>query len=169
MPVDGRSMQLPVCRDYNTCILPFHYVRHHLRHPLVEPSVMVCIRLSHRLDQRRVHHRAQCRMPSTSSCSNATKLNAQRIAMLSGLLAGTMLICLTPFNLYRFIIGHSGNFSLHSSLMSIFSSLSSMTNIRIAFLLVIMAVLLKVSRHVTKTEARDFIKRHSIIITACKG
>ena len=94
------------------------------------------------------------------------KLNARRIAMLSGLLAGTMLICLTPFNLYRFIIGHSGDFSLHASLMSIFTSLSSMTNIRIAFLLVIMAVLLKVSRHVTKTETRDFIKKHSIIITA---
>lgn len=93
------------------------------------------------------------------------KLNTRRIAMLSGLLTGTLLLCLTPFNLYRFMTGHNGDATLHSSLISIFSSLAAMTNIRIALLLIIMAVGLKISRHVTKAEARDFMKSHAIIIT----
>lgn len=93
------------------------------------------------------------------------KLNTRRIAMLSGLLTGTLLLCLTPFNLYRFMTGHNGDTSLLSSFMSIFSSMAAMTNIRIALLLVIVVFVLKVSRHVTKAEARDFMKSHAIIIT----
>lgn len=93
------------------------------------------------------------------------KLNTRRIAMLSGLLTGTLLLCLTPFNLYRFMTGHNGDTSLLSSFMSIFSSMAAMTNIRIALLLVIVVFVLKVSHHVTKAEARDFMKSHTIIIT----
>lgn len=93
------------------------------------------------------------------------KLNTRRIAMLSGLLTGTLLLCLTPFNLYRFMTGHNGDTSLLSSFMSIFSSMAAMTNIRIALLLIIVVLVLKVSHHVTKTEARDFMKSHAIIIT----
>ena len=93
-------------------------------------------------------------------------LDGRRIAMLSGLMAGTLLLCLTPFNLYRFTVSHNSGITLLSSLTGMVTSLAAMTNIRIAFLLVIVAVILRASRLMTKAGLRSFIKNHTIIITA---
>lgn len=94
------------------------------------------------------------------------QLTPRRIAMLGGLFAGTLLICLTPFNLYRFMLGHSGGTSLLGSVSKIALAVSGMTNIRISFLLIIMTIALLTLRVTPRKAMLRFAGRHTIIITA---
>lgn len=67
-------------------------------------------------------------------------LTPKRIAMIAGLFLGTLLLCTTPFNLYRFMLGHPGGTSILGSIAKVAVSISQMTNARISILLIIIAI-----------------------------
>lgn len=94
------------------------------------------------------------------------ELKHRRIFMLAGLWLGTICLCLTPFNLYRFLSGHSGQTGVIQIVSNVANAILNLTDIRISFLLafvLIMAIALKL---VTKDRIGTFLRKNLILIMA---
>lgn len=64
-------------------------------------------------------------------------LTIKKICLTGGMVTGTVFLCLTPFNLFRFISGQENIQSFHEAIMAVGQSLIAMKNLRISFILII--------------------------------
>lgn len=94
------------------------------------------------------------------------RLNRRRISMLSGLWLGTICLCLTPFNLSRFLAGHSAPKSIMQIVSQLGNSVLALDNIYVSFLLLVVITISIIFRFIPKANIRKFITDNIILILA---
>lgn len=93
-------------------------------------------------------------------------LDSRRIALLSGLWSGTLCLCLTPFNIFRFMLGHKDVTDMSGNIKNILSAVLSLDDIHTSFLLVSIAAMSVLCRVVNLKGLGSFIKRNLILVMA---
>jgi len=93
-------------------------------------------------------------------------LNRRRISMLSGLWLGTICLCLTPFNLNRFLAGHSAHRSLFEIISQLLNSILALNNIYISFILIAIVVIIYFVNKSNRRKIKAFIRNNQILIIA---
>lgn len=93
-----------------------------------------------------------------------SSLNRRRFCMLSGLWIGTVCLCLTPFNLFRFFSSHDTDISIIQMGVMFGKSILYFDNMYIGLLLLMTVGAATVMGRLTKLGFKEFLKDEFILI-----
>lgn len=99
---------------------------------------------------------------------NRNQFRGRRLWLYCGLICGAIPLCLSPLNITRFMVGHSGPFSISGFIFGIAQSIFALTDIYITFLLILTFILILIynRKSLRGGYIPQFCRTHIILITA---